>query len=79
VQMIVVPAHEQLDGPVQVRDGQAVHRPDPPPNRGINIPQQDLQPQQRRRALFDHDSDISSPRQASPPFYDGLPSRTARW
>jgi hypothetical protein len=54
VQVIVVPAHEQLDDPVQVRDRQAVRKLDPPPNGGMNVPQQELQPQQQRRALFDH-------------------------
>ncbi|HUZ62996.1 MAG TPA: hypothetical protein VMU82_04715 [Acetobacteraceae bacterium] len=53
VQVIVVPAHEKLDDPVQVRDRQAVRKLDPPPNRGMNVPQQELQPQQQRRALFD--------------------------
>ena len=39
---------------MQIRDRQAVRKPDPPPNGGMNVPQQELQPQQQRRALFDH-------------------------
>ena len=74
VQVIVVPAHDQLHDPVQVRDRQAVRKPDPPPNRGMNIPQQDLQLKQQRRAPFDHRPDNSSPRPALPPFCDGLSS-----
>jgi hypothetical protein len=54
VQVIVVPAHKQLDDPVQVRDRQAVRKLDPPPNGEMNVPQQKLQPQQQRWALFDH-------------------------
>ena len=54
VQVVVVPAHEQLNDPVQVRDRQAVRKLDPPPNRRMNVPQQKLQLQQQRRALFDH-------------------------
>jgi hypothetical protein len=34
VQVIVVPAHEQLDEPVQVHDRQPVRKLDPPPNSG---------------------------------------------
>jgi hypothetical protein len=67
VQMIVVPAHDQLDDPVQVRDRQAIRKPDPPPNRGMNIPQQELQLQQQRRALLDHHPDNSSPRPSLAP------------
>jgi hypothetical protein len=44
--MIVVPAHDQLHDPVEVSDRQAVRKPDPPPNCGMNIPQQELQLQQ---------------------------------
>ena len=72
VQVIIVPPHEQLDDPVQVRDRQAVRKPDPPPDRGMNIPQQDLQLKQQRRVPFDHRPDNSSPRRALPPFCDGL-------
>jgi hypothetical protein len=54
VQVIVVPAHEQLDDPVRVRDRQAVRKLNPPPNGGMKVPQQELQPQQQRRAPFDH-------------------------
>ena len=54
VQVIVVPAHEQLDDPMQVRYRQAVRKPDPSPDSRMNVPQQQLQPQQQRRALFDH-------------------------
>jgi hypothetical protein len=54
VQVIVVPTYEQLDDPVQVRDRQSVRKLDPPPNGGMNVPQQELQPQQQGRALFDH-------------------------
>ena len=54
VQVIVVPAHEQLGDAVQVRDRQAVRTLDPPPNGGMSVPQQELQLQQQRRALFDH-------------------------
>jgi hypothetical protein len=32
VQVIVVPAHEQLDDPVQVRDRQAVRKLNPAPH-----------------------------------------------
>jgi hypothetical protein len=44
VQVIAVPAREQLDDPVQLRDRQAVRKLDPAPNRGMNLPQQELQP-----------------------------------
>ena len=54
VQVIVVPAHEQLDDPMQVRYRQAVRKPNPSPDSRMNVPQQQLQPQQQRRALFDH-------------------------
>jgi hypothetical protein len=37
VQMIVVPAHEQLDDPVQVRNRQAVRERNPAPNGGMNV------------------------------------------
>ena len=42
MQMIVIPAHEQLDDPVQVRDRQAVYKLDPTPNGGMNAPQEEL-------------------------------------
>ncbi len=73
VQVIVVTAHEQPDDPVQVRDRQAVRKLDPAPDRGMNTPQEELLPQQQRRALFNHHPDHSSPHPALPPFCDGLP------
>ena len=79
VQVIIIPPHEKLDDPVQVRDRQAVRKPDPPPNCGMNIPQQELQLQQQRWALFDHHPDNSSPRarhaKACPRFVMGSSSR----
>lgn len=77
-----VPAQEQLDDPVQVRGRQAAREPDPPPNRGMNIPRQELQLQQQRRALFDHHPDKSSPRvrhaKACPRFVRGSMNSVTR-
>ena len=71
VQVIVLPAHEQLDDPVQVRDRQAVRKLDPPPNGGMNVPQQELQPQQQRRALFDHPPTLDHHAEPCPRFVMG--------
>jgi hypothetical protein len=69
VQMIVIPAHEQLDHTVQIGNRQAISQPDPAPNRRVNIPKQHLQPQQQRRVLRAH-SPTTLP--ALPPEWDGL-------
>lgn len=74
VQMIAVPTHEHLDDPVQVRDRPAVLKLDPAPNRGMNIPQQELQLQQQSQTLSDHHPDDSSRHPVLPPFCDGLPT-----
>ena len=66
VQVILVPAHEQLDDPVQVPDRQAVRKPDPPPNGAMHVPQQELQSQQRRRAGFDHPPTLDHHPEPSP-------------
>jgi hypothetical protein len=78
VQVIVVPAHEQLDDPVQVRDRQAVRKLDPPPNRGMNVPQQQLQPQQQRRAHFDHRPTLNHYAELCPRFVMGSNKGEAR-
>ena len=54
VQVIVVPAHEQPGLPDAGPHRQAVRKPNPSPDSRMNVPQQQLQPQQQRRALFDH-------------------------
>jgi hypothetical protein len=59
VQMIVIPAHEQLDHTVQIGNRQAISQPDPAPNRRVNIPKQHLQPQQQRRVLRAHSPTIA--------------------
>jgi len=66
MQMIVIPAHQQLDDPVQVRDRHGVRQPDPAPNRRMDIPQQEFQLQQHGTALFDHTPTIAHQAQPCP-------------
>ena len=43
VQVLIIPAHEQLDDAVQIHDRQIVPKRHPAPNCGMNIPKLDLQ------------------------------------
>lgn len=70
--MIVLPAHQHLDHLMQIGDRQAVDQPDPPPNRRMNIPQQNLQLKPMRRLPISHHPDCSAPTSALPPICDGL-------
>ena len=58
---------------MQVRDRQAVRKLHPPPNGGMNVPQQELQPQQHRRALFHHHPTLDHHAEPRPPFCDRAP------
>ena len=60
---------------MQVRYRQAVRKPDPSPDSRMNVPQQQLQPQQQRRALFDHRPTLDHYAELCPRFVMG----SSRW